>query len=253
MKGSNVSLRDAIKSHASASKKLKADLAEAKNERIIDSRVRGRKLELYDAAVGSLTRLAQHLSGLRGSTRLQEGLIMASREGKVQLELFDGDRGSLHLPTSVMDRAASPGARAVQDMDVRTSAKLFLQFRDMAGNEMDVLVVRVAKISRGWRAHRKDDCQEALEAVQSISKRKHQTGDGVSDLRHKLASSLRKFNVCSSRAIKRLYAGPRRQKGVYEHSIGSESEDEHDSKSSVSIDIEDHDEGPNETVFLIYL
>ena len=97
-KDSHLSLKSAVDSHAAAFKTLKTDLAEAKNERMIDSRVRATKLDLYDAVVGSLTRLAQHLASLRGGTRLQEGLIRASREGLVQLgadepETSKGDQG----------------------------------------------------------------------------------------------------------------------------------------------------------------
>jgi hypothetical protein len=59
-----------------------------------------------------------------------------------------------------------------------------------------------------------------------------------------LASSLETFTKSTSTAIKRLYAGPRRAKGIYHDS--SDSSDE-------GSDQEEHGQGPNETVFLIYL
>jgi len=144
VKDSRLSLKAAVASHASAFTTLKTDLAEAKNERLLDGRIRGRKLELYDAAIGSLTRLAQHLAGLRGSTRLSEGLIRASREGKVHLDLEEPVPGQSGRHLSVMlldDVPTSPGPGIVQDLDIQASVKLFLQFRNIAGHQMDTLVV----------------------------------------------------------------------------------------------------------------
>ena len=67
-----------------------------------------------------------------------------------------------------------------------------------------------------------------------------------STTRGALASSLKDFTQSSSRAIKRLYAGPRREKGIYED-IDYESGEEPVAK------LDEVGEGPNETVFLIYL
>ena len=147
VKDSHLSLKAAVKAHAAAFKTLKTDLAEAKNERVIDGRVRGQKLELYDAAVGSLTRLAQHLASLRGGTRLQEGLIRAAKEGKIQLEVDEnnsrtaGGRFCPDLSISILREPMSPGPGLDEDIDIMCSIKLFLQFRDIAGHEMDSLVV----------------------------------------------------------------------------------------------------------------
>lgn len=155
IKDSRLSLKAAVASHASAFRTLKTDLAEAKNERLLDGRIRGRKLELYDAAIGSLTRLAQHLAGLRGSTRLQEGLIRASREGKIHLDLegpVPGQNGR-HLSVMLLDDVpTSPGPGIVQDMDVQASVKLFLQFRNIAGHQMDLLVVRANRSQKSRRS-----------------------------------------------------------------------------------------------------
>ncbi len=61
--------------------------------------------------------------------------------------------------------------------------------------------------------------------------------------RERLRTSLVLFSQTSSSAIKRLYAGPRREQGVYER----DSEDEDLPALGEIID------GPNETVFSIYL
>lgn len=149
IKDTHLSLQSAVKAHAAAFKTLKTDLAEAKNERLIDGRVRGRKVELYDAAVGSLTRLAQHLASLRGGTRLQEGLIRASKEGQIQLEVDEngleasGGRFGPDLSVSVLRGPMSPGPGLDEDLDIGSSVRLFLRFRDIAGAEMDSLVVSI--------------------------------------------------------------------------------------------------------------
>jgi hypothetical protein len=120
---STSSLRQAIADHAKAFKTLRTDLAEAKLERILDPRIRGQKLQLYDAAISSLARLAQHLAGMRSSTRLQEGLIAAVRDGKVTLH----------------DHGMSFDAGMDSELDI--NMRLFTQFRRMAGTQLNDLNV----------------------------------------------------------------------------------------------------------------
>ncbi|KAG8906930.1 hypothetical protein FRB99_005704 [Tulasnella sp. 403] len=67
----------AVEEHQASFTSLKKNLVEAKSE-WCDSRIRaasqhrhGREYELYDTAIAGLTRLAQHLNGLRDGTRLQ--------------------------------------------------------------------------------------------------------------------------------------------------------------------------------------
>lgn len=141
LKENRTTLKEAVQSHATAFKTLKTDLTEAKHERVLDGRVRGRRLELYDAAIGSLNRLAQHLASLRGGTRLQESLIRAIREGRVNLDVMAEKRPSA-LSVSVLDDfMKTPGPGVAADTDIVMSVKLFLQFREMAGGQMDTLVV----------------------------------------------------------------------------------------------------------------
>jgi hypothetical protein len=128
IKESKSTLKDAVQNHASAFKTLKSDLAEAKHERIFDSRIRGNKLKLYDAAIGSLARLAQHLNGLRSSTRLQEELIRAAREGSRSMSLNSASH--------------SPVAPSVTgDEQMSASIRLLTRFRHLAGTQLDDLVV----------------------------------------------------------------------------------------------------------------
>ncbi|EIW68238.1 hypothetical protein TREMEDRAFT_32574, partial [Tremella mesenterica DSM 1558] len=224
------SLKDAIQAHAATFKGLQANLAEARHERVFDTRVRGRRLSLYEAAIGSLGRLAQHLAGLRSSTRLQESLIRASREGKLNLELV-ARRGQA-VSMSMVQPTTSPGPGGWDsDVDIAASVRLFMSFRRIAGESMNTLV---------------DRCDDALECVEAVA---HSSNLGEMDLdatRSSLATSLKEFNKSSSRAIKRLYAGPRREKGIYEEDGDSDSDD------TEIIDLAETAHGPNETVFFVY-
>lgn len=144
LRANQTTLRQAIADHSKAFKTLKADLAEAKHERIVDPRIRGRKLKLYDAAISSLARLAQHLAGMRSSTRLQEGLIRASRDGKVNLDNVHLDRGTTmsYISMSALPESETPGALGVdEDGDIKRSVRLFVDFREMAGAQMNDLNV----------------------------------------------------------------------------------------------------------------
>lgn len=239
LKPSQASLEEAIKAHASAFKILKTDLGEAKHERIFDPRIRGRKLDLYDAVIGSLTRLAQHLGSLRGSIRLQEDLIKAWKEGKIDLDL-SGKNMETRKVTEY------------EDEEMTGSVKLFQDFREISGTPMEGLVVRAHCF---WRAYtttnpfKQDKCDEGLNSIQAIIRDNSSETTNLVDIRTDLNTALRDFTQSSSRAIKRLYAGPRREQGIYDTSLSEESGEE-DEKST---DSGSHMEGPNETVFLLYL
>ncbi|WRT68516.1 uncharacterized protein IL334_005492 [Kwoniella shivajii] len=241
IKENRISLKDAIKSHSTGFKALKATLAESKHERVLDARIRGRKLHLYDAAIASLARLAQHLSSLRGSTRLQESLIRAVKEGKVNLENLGGHDKKTKMSMSIVDKMDDRPGPEMRDTDIENSVKLFMKFRGMAGKQMDDLNNR---------------CDEALEAVQALSQDdSHQPSVNLVSIRENLAKSLKDFSTSSSRAIKRVYAGPQRKRGIYESDPDSDSS----SISETSSSEEDGDldkgnviGGPNETVFLVY-
>ena len=229
-----VSLKDAVQAHAAAFKSLKTDLAESKHERIFDPRVRGRKLSLYDAAIGSLGRLAQHLAGMRSSTRLQESLIKASREGKINLDMVANRKETIRL-SMVGTPSLTAGPEVRYDIDIAGSVQLFQSFEKIAGTTMDELV---------------DRCDDALDCVEAVTHKALEHQVDLAEVRSELAKSLKNFNRASSRAIKRLYAGPRRAKGVYED--GDSSNDSSSAEDEV-VDLEDYTHGPNETVFFVYL
>lgn len=274
VKEKGLTLKDAVRDHSAAFKTLQKDLSEAKHERVLDGRIRGRNLQLYDAAIVSLGRLAQHLSSLRSSTRLQESLVRASREGRISLEV-GAERGRSKISISEVDAIDDERGQGLsEDMDIATSVHLFLKFREIAGTQMDDLNVSNNCFDDvNWLDCEQTRCDQALEAVQALSQARQMPCIDLPLIRSKLATSLKEFTLSSSRAIKRVYAGPRRKKGVYfktdpSSSDSGESESDVESEkiygngneckleATENLPVEDQPDinhGPNETVFWIYL
>lgn len=74
----------------------------------------------------------------------------------------------------------------------------------------------------------------------------------IPELRANVASALTNFSRSSSRAIKSIYAGPRRRLGIYD-SDHSDSDTDSGSGSQSPNQEQDAGDGPNEVVFLVYL
>ena len=98
-----------------------------------------------------------------------------------------------------------------------------------------------------------DKCDDALDAVQAASIGTSHDDTELAEIRQALATSLRAFTKCSSKAIKRLYAGPKRAKGVYEDTESEDSDVDDHLDNHLTADLDGLHHGPNETVFLIYL
>lgn len=78
----------AVAAHQATFTGLKKSLAEAQSERLYggpNGGLSGRGGDPYEDAVDSLTRLAQHLNGLRSGTSLQYDLVKAHRDAKVAI------------------------------------------------------------------------------------------------------------------------------------------------------------------------
>lgn len=140
VKENRTSLKDAVQNHSSAFKKLKTDLAEAKHERVFDNRIRGAKLKLYDAAIGSLGRLAQHLNGLRSSTRLQEDIIRAVREGRLG---SSGNNSSSAYRSMSAVSLGNIDHKDPEQADMAAAIQLLTKFRELCGSQMDDLNVSI--------------------------------------------------------------------------------------------------------------
>ena len=85
---SQENISKAVADHQAAFTRLKKNLAEAQSERLCggpSAGLAGGGGDPYEDAVDSLTRLAQHLNGLRSGTSLQYELAQAHRDGKVAI------------------------------------------------------------------------------------------------------------------------------------------------------------------------
>ncbi|GMK57518.1 hypothetical protein CspeluHIS016_0403520 [Cutaneotrichosporon spelunceum] len=241
-KENRMPLAQAVKAHGAAFKSLSANLAEAKHERVIDPRMRGVKLELYDAALGSMGRLAQHLAAMRSSTRLQEALLHASRGGRINFEQVE-KRSSHHVADSVIYELGDlPSVSIEEEADVEQSLQLFRKLQCMTGDDLDRLVARC------------DDALDAIEQVMGAESKEDTEEADVPGTRSAVAKALHDFSRSSGRAIKEIYAGPRRSKGIFDlETDSSSSDEEEEQRQPLPIAGKDDDEdGPNEVIFLVY-
>ncbi|KAJ9091755.1 hypothetical protein QFC19_008965 [Naganishia cerealis] len=152
---SYTSLQTAAQSHSAAFTQLKADLAEAQHERLLDRRINAKQRERYAAVTDSLTRLAQHLTGMRGGTGLQSDLLRGTKQGILQVKTassFDSDA------SDESEETRSRGARDKQeslghgkqkirgDRDLSKAGNLFWAFRDEVAEEMRQLTDLSCKV-----------------------------------------------------------------------------------------------------------
>lgn len=77
----------AVKDHEATFTSLKRSLGEAKSE-WWNSRIQ-RSSEAYDTAIGTLTRLAQHVGGLRSGLNLQRELALRTGKFRTSQSLAD--------------------------------------------------------------------------------------------------------------------------------------------------------------------
>ncbi|KAG2135853.1 Fusaric acid resistance protein-like-domain-containing protein [Suillus clintonianus] len=140
-------IHKAVENHQASFTSLKKNLGEAKSEWF--SGLRGQGGKAYEDAVDSLTRLAQHLNGLRSGTRLQYELAKAYGEGRLTLKR--------HSQTGAKERDPSgyrspEGKRGMSDsgLDTRDDMdEVLLQAAaDMFGDLVDDLGPPLKALSR---------------------------------------------------------------------------------------------------------
>ena len=147
----------AVADHQAAFTGLKKNLAEARSERLCDgpsAGPSGNGDDPYGDAVDSLTRLAQHLNGLRSGTSLQYELAKAHRDGKVAIR-----RQSVlgHMVTSVRETELGKGKApseghgngSTEDVMLRAAAAVF---GDLVG-ELDSPLRALSVSSDGGTFH----------------------------------------------------------------------------------------------------
>ena len=137
------SLGAAVKSHNDSFTKLKSNLAEAQNERIIDGRMSTEQRHRYSAVIDSLQKLAQHLTGMSSGTELQMELLQASQEGRITLDERNYVQSSATTLTDEHSKRITQRVRAL-DLDSQPLAQagnLFFEYREAVADTMRDLIV----------------------------------------------------------------------------------------------------------------
>ncbi|KAH7889008.1 hypothetical protein F5I97DRAFT_1804311 [Phlebopus sp. FC_14] len=142
-KPSHEKMQKAVENHQSSFTSLKKNLAEARSEwfGILDERDSALSKQAYGDAVDSLTRLAQHLNGLRGGMKLQYELAKAQSEGKLVLKRPDtmrrqGAGGDEDTPSSPTGKGRIQRGGVLSHGDELEEALLQVA-ADMFGDLMD--------------------------------------------------------------------------------------------------------------------
>jgi hypothetical protein len=122
----------AVAAHQATFTGLKKSLAEAQSERLYgghNAGLSGRGGDPYEDAVDSLTRLAQHLNGLRSGTSLQYDLVKAHRDAKIAFRQHSAYGGSVNRNTLETELAkgkvTSDGPGNAENVMLRAAAAMF--------------------------------------------------------------------------------------------------------------------------------
>jgi hypothetical protein len=123
----------AVAAHQATFTGLKKSLAEAQSERLYggpNAGLSGRSSDPYEDAVDSLTRLAQHLNGLRSGTSLQYDLVKTHRDAKAAIRRHSAcGGGSMNRNTLETELAkgkvTSDGPGNAENVMLRAAAAMF--------------------------------------------------------------------------------------------------------------------------------
>jgi len=144
----------AVEAHQAGFTSLKRNLDEARSEWVLDPpdapvSTRGFRQNsmsvLYEEAVGSLNRLAQHLAGLRSGTRLQRDLTLIYGKNKAKEKLKKDARKGINSngTTSVKLQAQDPKEVDEETAALSAAAIVFGNLVEDVGPPMVALTVRV--------------------------------------------------------------------------------------------------------------
>ncbi|KAI6037545.1 Fusaric acid resistance protein-like-domain-containing protein [Pisolithus marmoratus] len=136
-------MQKAAENHQSTFTGLKKAFTEARSERfmMLDDTSSTLAKQAYEDAVDSLTRLAQHLNGLRSGTRLQYELTKAQSEGKLVIrggDLQDDGNSISGFPAS-QGRTAVLQRDDLEDALLQTAADVFGDLMDATGRPLKAL------------------------------------------------------------------------------------------------------------------
>lgn len=146
-KPSHVKMQQAVEDHQSSFTSLKKSLAEARSEwfGILGEQERVLSKQAYGDAVDSLTRLAQHLNGLRSGTRLQYELSTAQRDGKLVLRRPSEEERDGHATPGLKGKTRYSLASHSDDLEealLHAAAEMFGDLLDDVGPPLKALSVR---------------------------------------------------------------------------------------------------------------
>jgi hypothetical protein len=141
----------AVADHQAAFTGLKKNLDEARSERLCDGpTARSLSGDLYEDAVDSLTRLAQHLNGLRSGTSLQYDLARAHRDGKVAIRRRPsyGNKAFANVLEPTKGKAAEE--EDTEDVMLRAAAAMFGDLVGELDSPLRALSVCPARFPYPW-------------------------------------------------------------------------------------------------------
>ncbi|KDQ27334.1 hypothetical protein PLEOSDRAFT_1064671 [Pleurotus ostreatus PC15] len=248
-------LQEAVKAHQGSFTSLKKDLEEAKSEWLYggpeglsfrqDGKGAGASMRAYQDAVDSLTRLAQHLNGLRSGTRLQyeltkAGLVRLKGKGKNA----NGETVTIGSDTS---------AEGEEDALLKAAATMFGDLVDDLGPPLKALSTLCGHSLKSLRdsfaqsrTHKETSRKRRIRRIQP---------QDFMDLVEGLERALMRFESTSNHAVLRLY----RKSDLISASVTAQGEAFMSaSSSSWKTDGEKEKEGniftqgDNEHVFLVY-
>ena len=136
----------AVADHQATFTGLKKYLAEARSERLCNGPTTS---DPYEDAVDSLTRLAQHLNGLRSGTSLQYDFAKAHRDGKVALRSSHGKTSFanvLETNGDVKGKAAAAALDDTEDVMLRAAAAMFGDLVGELDSPLRALSVSTARV-----------------------------------------------------------------------------------------------------------
>ncbi|KAI0047932.1 hypothetical protein FA95DRAFT_1558591 [Auriscalpium vulgare] len=204
----------AVSDHQASFTKLKKDLAEARSERLCGGPSDGGGLTTlgigrgtrrpYEDAVDSLTRLAQHLNGLRSGTSLQYDLAKAHRDGKVALKsrTLDAKGGKSRVKESIY-AVPSKGKGSARDTPEEQTDEVLQAAAAMFGDLVDELGSPLKALS--------STCTRAIRRLREAFAHSNHLADPDAppneflELVMSIEKALHNFESTSNHALLRLY------------------------------------------------
>lgn len=197
-------IHKAVENHQASFTSLKKNLEEAKSEWF--SGLRGQGGKAYEDAVDSLTRLAQHLNGLRSGTRLQYELTKAHSEGRLTLKRHNQTIGREHDSSGYRSPAGKGRRVSSCGSDMRDDAdEVLLQAAaDMFGDLVDELGPPLKALTRTCTASFKR-LREAFAQSKHVQREAPLQPHDFHLLIDEIDRALFTFESTSNHAVMRLY------------------------------------------------